>query len=432
VSIAYYALIALLAAVPAFPIVETPVPEHAVYLVATTMLASAAAAADPADIAAAASTFRRLAIAILFPIAWLVLQLAPLPFVSGTNSIWGSAAIALNEPSLASRISIDPGATLRGLMWYLAMVAVAISTFLTTRDRRRAETILLALTAVTTLIAIENVLSRIGFFPTLIEATTRNKALTMVTAVAALGHTAIVIKALETHVKRSDRARAMDSTVVFQLAGSITGVVICLLSIAALDQPAWLGVAGLGLMIMMLVVMARRLEFRYWPTAILASFVASLAFAATMALAGRQFKLITLAGSSPPDSLAVAGRALADTPLLGSGVGTFEQLARIYQDYGDNGMIDPPSTAVSIVLEWGPLAFLILAMFAGQVFLFLFRGALRRGRDSSIPSAAAAGISVALCGSLIDVSLLSPAVQIILATLLGLGLSQSAGRTSQL
>jgi hypothetical protein len=60
------------------------------------------------------------------------------------------------------------------------------------------------------------------------------------------------------------------------------------------------------------------------------------------------------------------------------------------------------------------------------------RGAIRRGRDSFFPSAAAAGILVALCEGFVDSSLLSPTVQIIVAVMTGLGLSQSTGRTSGL
>jgi hypothetical protein len=90
----------------------------------------------------------------------------------------------------------------------------------------------------------------------------------------------------------------------------------------------------------------------------------------------------------------------------------------------------PPSTAVLIVIESGRLALVILAGFAAQLFFVTFRGAVRRGRDSFFASAAAAGILVVLCESFLDSSLSSLPVQIIVAVMVGLGLAQSAGRTS--
>ena len=107
-------------------------------------------------------------------------------------------------------------------------------------------------------------------------------------------------------------------------------------------------------------------------------------------------------------------------------------MTRVYQDFGAASMLDPPSTVVGIVVEWGRPAFLILVISAIQLFAFTFLGALRRGRDSFLPAAAAACVAIVLFEAFCDPSLMRPAVQIIIAVIVGLGVSQSVGRTSGL
>jgi hypothetical protein len=104
----------------------------------------------------------------------------------------------------------------------------------------------------------------------------------------------------------------------------------------------------------------------------------------------------------------------------------------VYQDFGSAPIMDPPSTVVGIAVEWGRPALLVLGIFAVQLFAFTFRGALRRGRDSFFPSAAAACVAVVTFESFFDASLMHQAVQIIVAVIVGLGVSQSVGRTSGL
>jgi hypothetical protein len=128
----------------------------------------------------------------------------------------------------------------------------------------------------------------------------------------------------------------------------------------------------------------------------------------------------------------MAQRALSDSRWLGSGVGTFRSLARIYQDFGTSPISEAPTTAVSIAIEWGYPALVVLSIFTLQLFAFAFRGALRRGRDSFFPAMAAAGVTVVFWEAFCDPSLMYSPVQIIIAVIIGLGLSQSSGRTSGL
>lgn len=404
--------------------------QHAVYLAAAILLAWTATAATSAELKSATAICRRFALAMLFPVIWMIAQIIPLPFAALVNPIWSTTAVALNDASLTGRISIDPGATLRSLMWYLALLSLTLSTFLLTKDRRRAEVVLFGLTAVATFIALENVANQAGVFaaiPSSSQWTSDSSA--MIAVMAALGNVAMVAMAIERQLNRSDAALSLNMPLRLGLLG-IAGVAISVWSMAILR--AALGLTALGLLVMAFVAIARRQGFRPWPSAILAGMLIAMICAAALSMMrlGSSFDLADLARSSAPDSLSVSQRVMSDFPRLGSGVGTFERMASIYRDYESNRNLGPPSTAVSIAVEWGRLALPILVLFALQIFFFVLRGAVGRGRDSFFASAAAAVVLVALGESFLDTSLLAPASQILLAGMVGLGISQSSGRTS--
>ena len=93
---------------------------------------------------------------------------------------------------------------------------------------------------------------------------------------------------------------------------------------------------------------------------------------------------------------------MSGTPWLGNGVGTFRSLVPIYQDFGTVPALEPPSTAIAVAIEWGTIALAITIAFAAQLFLFTFRGAVRRGRDSYFAATAAAGVLVMICEAFCD------------------------------
>ncbi|WBL80296.1 hypothetical protein I3J27_07700 [Bradyrhizobium xenonodulans] len=434
-SIAFSLLIALLVATPAALFISYIFAQHALYLLTAIMLASVATAASPADIIAAA-TFRRFAWAALFPIAWMMIQIVPLPIESLTSPIWPTAAVALNDPSLASRISIDPGSTLRSLTWYLAVLSLIISTILLARDRNRAEVLLLTLTGAATFIALESLAGQIEFLATALPDIGRSNSHSFAVAavIAALGNSATIAMAMERHSSRAGAIRPLSTPLLFRIALGVTGIVVSLASLAALGQRVLLGLTGFGFAIMLFVATARRLGFRPWPSAILAAVLIAMTAVATLSLA-RSTPLVDLLSfviSDDQASLAVARRALSDSSWTGSGVGTFARLARIYQDYGVGSALAAPSTAALVAIEWGRVAIPVLAGFTLQLFLFALRGAVGRGRDSFFASATAAIVVVVLCGSFVDGSLLNPTAQIMLAAAIGLGLAQSTGRTSSI
>jgi hypothetical protein len=433
-SIAFRLLSALLAATPILAIANGGYAQHGVAL-ATAIMLVATAMGPQAEITTIVQLLKRFSLAILFPILWMVLQTVPLPFASLVNPIWSTTAIALNEPSLVGFISLDPGATFRCLISYLVVLSLVISTVIITKDRYRARTILLVLGVVTTFMSAEVLIGQLDSFAGMIPSAGTPAASTFAAtaALAALTNGAIIVMAIEGHLHQPDAGNLFSGPLLFRVFLGLSGIAVSFAAMRTLAQGSLLAVLGLGFVVILFVAAVRRQGARPWTSAIL--FAVLVAVTGAMVLPRLQLGpagLLEFATLAAPDSVVLAQRALSDASWVGSGVGTFKLLSRIYQGFGAKPIAVPPSTAVSIAIEWGRPALLILIGFAVQFFFFTFRGAVRRGRDSFFASAAAAAIAVVICEGFLDSSLLNPAVQIIIAVMIGLGLSQTAGRTSGL
>ena len=72
--------------------------------------------APEADVRRSRAIFKPLAVTALFPVAWMLLQIVPVPLGSIEHPVWRSAAAALKE-ALSGHVSVDLGYTLRSLIW---------------------------------------------------------------------------------------------------------------------------------------------------------------------------------------------------------------------------------------------------------------------------------------------------------------------------
>jgi hypothetical protein len=432
-SITFRLLTALLAATPVLAIADGASAQHLISFVAAVMLAIAAMAPQ-AEITTTVQLLKRFSFAILFPVFFMILQLSPIPFTSLVNPIWPTASAALNEPSLWGHVSIDPESTFRSLMFYMTIAALMVATIIVTKDRQRAETILYVLSAVTTFMSAEVLLNQFSSFAGIITITTGAATFVAASALGALTNTATIIMAVERYLGRRELEASSSGSLFLGLILGVAGIAICLVAMRT-SAPANVVIAtAFGLAVMLFIAIARRFAFSPWSSAILFStfVVMAIGIVVVRSQGNASPGILGFATSTTEQSLAVAQRALSDTRWLGSGVGTFGSLAGVYQDFGTAPIFEAPTTAVSIAIEWGWPALIVLTGFAIQLFAFTFRGALRRGRDSFYPAAAAAGVAVVFCEAFCDPSLMHPTAQIIAAVIIGLGLSQSAGRTSGL
>lgn len=428
-SIAHCVLIALLAATPILANANGIFAWHVVALVTAAMLAIAVR--GPESGTSAAQSLKQFLPVFLIPVIWMALQLVPVPTFLLANPIWSATSIALNQPSLPGRISVDPGATLQSLFHYLVDMALLVSTVIIAKDRQRADTILIVLCVVTTFMSVEVLLGRLDLFGgTIPETGTATSPFPAAAALAVLANGALVARALERHLHQQDIRNPASTQLWIGVLSGLFGMAAAFAAMSALERGALLAVTGWGLTVLVFIAAVRHLGFRSWPSAILFSVLAAVA--GLMAVPHSRSAGLDLLGfvRLPAEVVAPAKHLLFDAPILGNGVGTFGLTSTAYQEFGAAASAVPPSTAILVAIESGRFAIVILACFAAQLFFVTFRGAVRRGRDFFFAAAAAAGVLVVLCESFLDTSLSSRTIQTIVSVMVGLGLAQSAGRTS--
>jgi hypothetical protein len=426
---AHCLLIALLAATPALAIAKGSFAQHVVALVSAVIIAMTARGPE-AELASAVQLLKPFIPVFLLPVVWMALQIFPVPTSSLANPIWPATSIALNQPSLPGRISVDPGATLQSLFRYLVDVSLVVSTVIIAKDRHRAETILFVLCAVTTFMSVEVLLGRLDLFAGMIQTGAATSPFPAAAAFAILANGALVARAIERHRRERDIHNPASPQLWVGVLCGLFGIAVAVAAMATLERGTLLAVTGWGVTVLVFIAGVRRLKFRSWPSAILFSGLAAMA--GVMAVPHSQSGGLGLFGfvGLTPEEVAPAKHLLSDAPVLGNGVGTFGLTSIAYQEFGAGALAVPPSTAVLVAIESGQLAIVILASFAARLFLVTFRGAVRRGRDFFFAAAAAAGVLVVFCESFVDSSLSNPTIQTVVAVMVGLGLAQSVGRTS--
>ena len=178
-------LVLLIVTTPVILLFDGPIIHGLVIAAAAVSVAIVALRIRPGEAGFLSTVIRPMAIVAAIPALWMLFQVLPLKTVGLDNPIWESAAAALGRP-LAGSISIDPGATLISLARYLSAVAIAFVAAAVAVDRRRAEWILFALTAATTIIALMVLAAGLGNF-TFLSNSVGSPASAATTDSAALG-----------------------------------------------------------------------------------------------------------------------------------------------------------------------------------------------------------------------------------------------------
>ena len=423
--IAFRLLNILLAAIPALALTDDWLVRDVTAIAAASLLLLAAGASER-DLKISVQLLRQIRVAMLVPVIWMLLQFVPLNLFS--NSIWPTASVALNEP-LTGHISIDPDATIRALFAYLTAVSLMVATVVFTRDRERAEITLFVTCAVTTFMSVEILLGKSGILAGIVPAPER--AFATLSALGAVVNTAAAVRIVERHLSRPEDARAIASILMFGLG--LAAAATCLVAIGG--RPDILIAAAFGMAVVLLVGISRFVALRPWGAAALFAILA-LAAAGITAVRFQDntavMASLRFATGASADSLSVSQRALSDATWLGSGAGTFDTLVPIYREFGGMPTVEPASTFAKIAIEWGRGALIVVVLITVQLFVVMFRGALRRGRDWFFAAAGSGCVLVLFCEAFCDSSLTHPSNQIIAAVIIGLGISQTKGRTSGL
>jgi hypothetical protein len=422
----------LIALIPVLAIVDGHLPRDFVALLVLTIFAVATAASNVAEKAQVLRVTRGLRFLTLLLAIWMLIQILPVPTGSLANSIWPAAADALHA-NLFGHISIDIGDTIAALVQYLLSVILIVTTIFVAIERRHAELLLNCLCAIVTFTVVELSVVELGLISSVFGEAGHSRD--MLSGAATLG----IILNLAACLRMMERIKnrlADNGGIVSFVWGTffcIVGFVICLLAIGKLTPINTSIVVGFGVFTFCLIEAIRRCNLAIWVSISLcltALSAAGMIVTWRYRSAAPTFLLLQFA-ERPADALAITGRMLSDARWTGSGAGTFSALWPIYRPVDGDVLGQAPTTAASFFIEGGIPAILISVAGSLMLFLLLFRGALRRRRDSHYPTAGAAALVVILCLSLCDASFVTISIALIGQVLIGIGLAQSVSQINK-
>ena len=378
-------------------------------------------------------------------LAVALLQLLPYPPDGLAHPLWAEAARALQSAPIP-RVSLAPDDTYHGIVRLLTYAGVFWLALQAGRDPRRCETSLLVIicsiaayatyglivefSGTETIVWLEKVAYRGKLTSTFVN---KNSFATY----AGLG--IIVSTALIGRRGQQIFRQASGSSVLAKVVNVFAELVqstwylaiVWLLTFTALLLSQSRGgllatLFGLGVLLLIIVSRAR------------SRMMAVSVGAATFGLA--VLPVLLLSGAETGQRLANIGterisrlpvyeatiQAIADTPLIGTGLGAFEETFRFYKPISIPVRFEKAhNTYLESALELGIAgAVALLLPIAIAAFLCL-RGVWLRRRDIAFPAIGVAATGVAALHSLVDFSLEIPAVMLTYSAVLGLTTAQS-------
>ena len=370
------------------------------------------------------SIIRRVTLVAAIPVLWIAVQLLPIRAIA--NPIWPSAAAALGQP-LSGSISIDFGASVMALGFYLSAAAVALLAAAVAVERQRAAWVLFALVSTTVVVALILLIGiAIGWAGGHFVLSQRPAAIDC----AAIGAIVAVAAGVRTLERNAGLARAQRS--VMALVLTFAAFMLCALALFFGSGSAVSVATAYGVGAVIAVAAVRRLRLGAWGltvAALLAIGTITFLIASDPGLRSKG-PALAFAAPSPPDLIFASQRALNDTPWLGTGAGTFAAFMPIYREINQPAISTPPTAAAALAIELGwPMVLLIAIMILAAIFSLL-KASLQRGRDSFYPAAGAGCLISFLLLSFMNAGVLGTAAVVVLAITLGLAFAQSKSRTA--
>lgn len=430
VSAAYFGLLALAAATPVFLFFDNLVLAGAIQLYAAVAMMIIAIGIGTGEARHVFKLVRVPAALAALPLLWMLIQLLPIGVSGLSQSVWQSAAGALETPRLWASSSIDPGLTLIAACRFASMMAVAFVAAVVSIDRQRVKTLLLLLAGAAAVISLIFLVSQFGESSLTNELGANGAHAAMVSAgiIGVILFAAAIIMMVE-QLEPGRRPRTSSSRRIVPIGIMVAGLLVCASTLIADDTSYAIFAAACGLATVAIIYFVRRLGLGL--TAGLAIVcVAILAVAVIIWTKGQpttgDVSLRYVTGSNG-DAVTRDNRILEAVGLAGSGAGTFPAVGTIYgaQEPWD---VRPATFAGQIAIELGRPALWVIVGLAGILTVMFARGVFNRGRDCFYPLAGA-GVTVAMVlDCFTSATLSNPAVSLLVAVTLGLGFGQSVGR----
>lgn len=383
--------------------------------------------------------------AALFGLAllWAFLQTQGWMPASWHHPLWRAASDALGR-ELAGSISLNPFAGHSTLLRLLAYAGVFWLALQLCRDRARARLALKTVAVAGAVYAAYGIAVQISgsntllwfhktsYFDVVTSTFVNRNSYATYAGLGLLAMTAHLVQGIEEKMPRGLSPRDMLRRTLLLLFNEqwpfLTGWILLLAAVVMTESRGGVVAAGLGLTALVIALGARRTGHRKLA---LRAGLAMMAGAAAFLFASGDAVLDRLGQTYDrvdvrPAIYATTVAGIADTPVLGTGLGSFPETYRIYSR-GDVGssVLKAHDTYLENALELGipgaaalALAVLFLAGLAAI-------GVRQRERDSAYPITAVAATVLVGVHSLVDFSLQIPAVTVTFCFLLGLGCAQS-------
>ena len=386
---------------------------------------------------------------LLFTIAvvWSLIQLSTSVPSGLSHPIWGLAGEALGK-SLDGRITVDPELTRLAILrlmtvgcafWIAAHVSV---------DAERGLLLLLAVAVIGALHGLYALANPVGLPSAAggrgsLEGTFGNRnTLATYAGIGFLVATGLLWRRLRGHVEFSS-GRMMVAELLQRIGGKglvLTGSILILGATLLLtgSRGGVIATAAGLLTFLTLTILRRRSQRRgglgrdVWVAASVLAVMAASFFAFGDLVAGRLSES-GLSDGGRPFLFRTAWDAIASSPWLGYGYGTFEAVFPMFHDGSDDvwmGADSAHNTYLEVLLGLGIVGGGALIASIAWVAVVCFRGALTLPRSATLSAIAASVAILTGLHALVDFSLKIEAVAITSAIVLGVGFAQAA-RTPQ-
>jgi hypothetical protein len=379
---------------------------------------------------------------------WILIQWMPgLPFQI-TDPIWKEAGRRLGEPNLLPHISVNPNATLEGLMHLLAYAGIFWLTFQFTRQSERAWTAVRAITIIGSLYALYGIIIYMtgnGWiliypkwsYPHSLTSTFVNRnsyasfaGLTLLCAVS------LFIKHLRPFFALRHPLRSKIAIIVEQVLAKAVWktAAILIISTALLLSTSRAGVAStlVGLLCLLAFYLSQqRLKKLHALTLVVGAITAGMiVFAASGNHISKRLEVDQIDSNFDVRKRIynLTWEAIMTSPWKGTGFGTF---ADVFPAYRDADRLSPVlwdkahNTYLENALELGLPAALLLNLALALLAIRCARGVVVRRRDKLLPALGVGASILVGLHSLVDFSLQIPAVAILYACIMGLAVGQS-------
>ncbi|MDO8421544.1 MAG: O-antigen ligase family protein [Parvibaculum sp.] len=380
-------------------------------------------------------------------VLWIFIQWVPLPFTGKGDPIWTVASDAL-QTQLTPRLSVNPEATLTGLMRLLTYAIIFWLTLQTTRAPDRARQSIIAATMIGAIYALYGlVIFLLGndwilIYPkwAYLEALTstfvnRNSYATFA-GLSLLCATAIALENMR-QIARLDRPLRVKSVMLLELlVGESRWAIsaVFLIAIALLLTASRAGVASsFAAIVLLTFLLLRGSNLRFITIVLLFALIGFFA-ALVYFLAGENLMIragrtdIWLSQISRQDIYDTTIAAIMASPWTGTGFGTYIDTISGYRD----GAVPlkftldrAHNTYLESAAELGIPATIALNLSIGLLVLRMMSGYFERRRNRLYPAIGIAATLLVGLHSLVDFSLQIPAVTIFYAFILGVSVSQS-------